>query len=90
VTWNGQPAAGIQRGTFPFSTIVAGGTAVIAVTFPTPFASTPVVIPGASSSGGLARFQSAWVNVTTTGFSLVVTNSSASDADGFASWTAIP
>lgn len=84
------PAAGIQRGTFAFSSIAAGDTAAIAVTFPTAYPSAPVIIPGASSSGGIARFLAAWINVTTDGFTLVITNMSATAANGNASWAAIP
>jgi len=80
----------IQRGTFAFSTVVAGDSAIIGVTFPTSFATPPVVIPGAASSGGESRFLTSWANITTAGFTLVVTNVSGSASSGVASWTAIP
>jgi hypothetical protein len=90
VSWNGQQAANtVQRGTFAFASVAAGDTTIVAVTFPAQFAAAPVITTGAASSGGVARFLPAWANVTTAGFTLVVTNVSGGASSGVASWTAI-
>jgi hypothetical protein len=90
VSWNGQQAANtVQRGVFAFASVAAGDTTIVAVTFPAQFAAAPVITTGAASSGGVARFLPAWANVTTAGFTLVVTNVSGGASSGVASWTAI-